>query len=86
MDAQGEEGVELLIIHEVGTRCGEWSASRPGRDLSQGKDPWYPLDRKLGGPQSWSGHNSRCRGSNLDRPVVQSIVRHYTDRPTPDPN
>jgi hypothetical protein len=21
-----------------------------------------------------------CRGSNLDRPVVQSLVRHYTDR------
>jgi hypothetical protein len=21
-----------------------------------GKDPRYPLDRKLGGPQSWSGH------------------------------
>jgi hypothetical protein len=20
-----------------------------------------------------------CRGSNLDRPVVQSVVRHYTD-------
>jgi hypothetical protein len=21
-----------------------------------GKDPWYPLDRGLGVPQSWSGH------------------------------
>jgi hypothetical protein len=21
----------------------------------RGKRPWYPLDRKLGGPQSWSG-------------------------------
>jgi hypothetical protein len=20
-----------------------------------------------------------CRGSNLDRPVIQSVVRHYTD-------
>jgi hypothetical protein len=29
---------------------GEWSASRPW-----GKDPQYPLDRKLGGPQSRSG-------------------------------
>jgi hypothetical protein len=26
-----------------------------------------------------------CRGSNLDRPVVQSIVRHYTDWSTPAP-
>jgi hypothetical protein len=30
---------------------GEWSASRPGR-FTQGKRPWYPLDRRLGGPQS----------------------------------
>jgi hypothetical protein len=22
----------------------------------RGKDPTYPLDRRLGGPQSWSGH------------------------------
>jgi len=24
----------------------------------QGKSLWYPLDRRLDGPQSWSGHNS----------------------------
>jgi hypothetical protein len=42
----------------------------------RGKDPQYPLDRWLGGPQSRSGH---CRGSNTDRPVVQSVVRLYTD-------
>jgi hypothetical protein len=34
---------------------GEWSASRP-RFYPRGKDPWYPLYRRLGGPQSWSGH------------------------------
>jgi len=22
----------------------------------QGKNPWYPLYRKMDGPQSWSGH------------------------------
>jgi len=22
---------------------------------SQGKNHWYPLDRRLGGPKSWSG-------------------------------
>jgi hypothetical protein len=27
-----------------------------------------------------------CRGSNPDRPVVQSVVRHYTDLDTPAPN
>jgi hypothetical protein len=33
---------------------GEWSASRPGRALPPG-DPRYPLDGRLGGPQSRSG-------------------------------
>jgi hypothetical protein len=28
---------------------------------------------------------SFCRWSNPDRPVVQSVVRHYTDWATPDP-
>jgi hypothetical protein len=48
------------------------------------KDPRYPLYRKLGGPQSLSGQEARgitfclCRESNPDRPVVQSVDRHYT--------
>jgi hypothetical protein len=33
----------------------EWSASGPGRALAPGKDPRYPLCRRLGGPQSRSG-------------------------------
>jgi hypothetical protein len=37
---------------------GEWSASRPGRTLLSEKDPRYPLDRRLGGLQIWSGHRS----------------------------
>jgi hypothetical protein len=35
---------------------GEWSSSRPDRASPRGKDPRYPLYRRLGGPQSWSGH------------------------------
>jgi hypothetical protein len=64
---------------------GEWSTSRPGRILPRGKDPLYPLYRRLGGPQSRSGTQVRgkilClyRGSNPDRPVVQAVVRQCTD-------
>jgi len=37
--------------------CGdEWLTSRPGR-FNPGKGPWYPLYRRLGGPQSRCG---RC--------------------------
>jgi hypothetical protein len=52
----------------------------------------YPLDRRLGGPQEpvsaqrLEGKSFfSCRGSNTDRPVVQSVVRHYTDWATPAP-
>jgi hypothetical protein len=68
---------------------GEWSASRPGRAFPRGKDPRYPLYRRLRGPQSRYGHRGLrkisfpCRGSNLDLPVVQFVVRHYTDCGTP---
>jgi hypothetical protein len=64
---------------------GEWSASRIGRALPWGKDPRYPLYRRLGVPQSRSGHRGQRKnplllpGSNPDRPVVQSVVRHCTD-------
>jgi hypothetical protein len=60
-------------------------ASCPGRALAPGKGPWYPLNWRLGGPRSSSEHRLEeksfrlCRGSNLDRPVVQSVARHCTD-------
>jgi hypothetical protein len=49
------------------------------------KEPQYQLDSSLGGPQSRSGHRldenpfPLCWGSNVDRPFVQPVVRHYTD-------
>jgi hypothetical protein len=33
----------------------EWIASCPSSFLPRIKSPQYALDRKLGGPQSWSG-------------------------------
>jgi hypothetical protein len=42
-------------IHNHGTILRKWLASRPGR-LTQIKESWYPLDRRLGGPQNRSGH------------------------------
>jgi len=64
---------------------GEWSASRSGRTWAPGKGPPVPLYRRRGGPQSQSGHRLEehsfrlCRGSNLDRPVVHPVARHYSD-------
>jgi len=35
----------------------------------QGKSPWYPLDRRLGGPLSWSG----CGGEEKNSQLLWSI-------------
>jgi hypothetical protein len=40
--------------------------------LPQGKSPWYPLDRRLGGPQSRSGH-----GRKIFWKYVLSIFKHF---------
>jgi hypothetical protein len=60
--------------------AGEGSASFPGRALPPGKNPRYPLDRRLDGSQSWSGQSleEKSFASAGDRTqIVQSVVRHY---------
>jgi hypothetical protein len=80
-EALGWEEVLLLLNLNLGTRWSEWSASRSAALYPRGKDPRYPLYRRLGGPQSRSGHRyCLCRDRT---PVVQSVVRHYTDWVTP---
>jgi hypothetical protein len=48
-DVLGSGGIAPRIL-DLGTRWGEWSAPRSSRFI-----PRYPLDRRLGGPQSRSG-------------------------------
>jgi hypothetical protein len=67
---------------------GEWSASRPGRALAPGNGPPVPIVQEAGWATDTEARGKilcPCRGSNLDRPVVQSIARHYTDWATPAP-
>jgi hypothetical protein len=48
----------------------------------QGNSPWYPLDRRLGRPQSRSGRGGEeknFRESNPRTPIVQPIAQRYTD-------
>jgi hypothetical protein len=65
---------------------GEWSASRPSRALPPGKGPPVPIIQESGwAPEPvWTQRLeekffSLCRGSNLDRSVIQPVARHYTD-------
>jgi hypothetical protein len=48
----------------------------------QGKSPWYPLDRWLGGPQSRSGHGGEQKNSQpLPRQeplIAQPVAQRYT--------
>jgi hypothetical protein len=55
--------------------------------LTPGKEPWNPLDRRLGGPQSWFG---RCGEETLAAArnrilAVQPEARRYADSAIPDP-
>jgi hypothetical protein len=75
-------GVAFLTLALDG---GELSASRPGRFTPQGKSPWYPLDRRLGGPRAIldvmvkrkipSPHQK----SNPRTPIIQPIAQHHTN-------
>jgi hypothetical protein len=48
----------------------------------QGKSPWYPLDRRLGGPQSRSGHGGEEKNSQplsgIELPIIQPVAQRYT--------
>jgi len=60
-------------------------------DLPQGKNPRYPLNRRMGGPQSWTGrgdekkkiHHCTFRELNAGRPArsvdleTRIYILHY---------
>jgi hypothetical protein len=52
----GERRYSFHTFSTLALDGGEWSALFPGRALAPGKDRRYPLYRRLGGPQSRSGH------------------------------
>jgi hypothetical protein len=63
---------------------GEWSASRPGRAI-----PPVPIVQEAGWASEpvWTQRLQEksfrlSQGSNHVRPVVESVVRHYTDSPS----
>jgi hypothetical protein len=73
MEAQGEEKVQLLLIHDLGTRCG-WVVSVAPRPhfTPRERTPWYPLDRRLGGPRA--GLDKEFRGKTI-LPLPRSLGR-----------
>jgi hypothetical protein len=49
---------------------------------SQGKNPWYPLDWRFGGPQSRSWRGGEEKNSQpiagLEPPIIQPVAQRYT--------
>jgi hypothetical protein len=49
--------------------------------LPTGKEPWYPLDRRLGGPQSRSEHGGEKKNSQplpgFEHPIIQPVAQSY---------
>jgi len=55
---------------------GEWSAARPGRNLSPGENR-YPLYRRLGGPQGRSGQVENLDPTGIRSRNVQHVDSRY---------
>jgi hypothetical protein len=79
--------VQLLLIHDLGTRLG-WVISvtpRPRFNPGERTPPYNHCTGSWVYPRAGLDTEARgnilclCRGSNVNRPVVHPVVRHYTD-------
>jgi hypothetical protein len=80
---EGERWYSSYPFLTTALEGGEWSASRPGRALPPGKEPPVPTVQEAGwAPEPvWKQRLEEKSSAPVgDRtPVVQSVVRHYTD-------
>jgi len=60
-----------VLLHDRGTRRGEWSTARPGRTLPPGKDP-VPILQEAGRAENLVPTGFRSR-------TVQLLVSRCTD-------
>jgi hypothetical protein len=77
----GSGGIAPRIFN-LGTRW-RWVVSfTPPPLYPQGKSPWYPLDKRLGEPQSRSGHSGEEKNSQslpgYEPSIIQPVAQRYT--------
>jgi hypothetical protein len=81
MKAYWESGGIAPRILDLGTRW-RWVVSFTPPSLHpQGNSPWYPLERRLSGPQSRSGRSDEKNSQllpGLEPPTIQPIAQLYT--------
>jgi hypothetical protein len=76
----GSAAIALRIL-DLGTRWRSVVSFTPRPLYFQGNNPWYPIDRRLGGPQSRSGQGGEKNSQplpGLEPQIIQPIVQLYT--------
>jgi hypothetical protein len=77
MNAYWEMEIQLHAFLTSALDGGEWSVLYP-----QGKSPWHPLDRRLGGPQSRAERGNEEKNfkplPGLEPPIIKSLAQRYT--------
>jgi hypothetical protein len=82
---RGEE-IQLLLILDLSTRWGSVVTVMPQLHFSLGEEAPLPIVQEAGwAPEPvWTQRLEEksfrlCQGSNLNRPVIQPVAKHYTD-------
>jgi hypothetical protein len=74
--------VQLHAFFDFGSRWRCVVSFTPRPLYPQGKSPWYPLDRRMGGPQSRSGCNGEEKNfqplPGLEPPIIEPVVQRWT--------
>jgi hypothetical protein len=86
MKAHWGSGSIVPRVLDLGNRWG-WVVSFTPRPLyRQEKGPWYPLHRRLGGPQSRCGRGRKVKNSQplpgLEPPTIQPVAQRYQYKQT----
>jgi hypothetical protein len=82
MKAYWGSGCITPRILDLGTNWRSVVSFTPRLLYPQGKIPWYPFDRRLSGPQSWSGRGGEEKNSRplpgLESLIIQLVAQRYT--------
>jgi hypothetical protein len=77
----GSRGIAPHIL-DLGTKWRSVVSFTPRPLYPQRKGPLYPLDRRLGGPQSRSGRGGEEKNPKLlpglESPIIQAVAQRYT--------
>jgi hypothetical protein len=80
---RGSRGIALPFCEPRHEKGMGWLAPHPGR-FTPRKETRYPLYRRLGGPQGWSGRLRKILPPlGFDPRTIQPVVSRYTDYAIP---